>query len=103
MPHLVEKAAHIRAQCSLVTDTAALAWKHMEICRHKFRRGDFMKRFLGMSFAAAVFAVPLTHAMAADMAVKAPPAPVVMDSWTGFYAGLNGGGVWGRDHLRAAP
>jgi outer membrane immunogenic protein len=62
-----------------------------------------MNRFLGLSFAAAVFVLPLTHAMAADMAVKAPPAPVVMDSWTGFYAGFNGGGVWGRDHLSAAP
>jgi outer membrane immunogenic protein len=36
-------------------------------------------------------------ALAADMAVKAPPpppAPAPVDSWTGFYAGLNAGGGW---------
>lgn len=67
-----------------------------------------MNRVLGFAFAAAVLTGGLTNAMAADMAVrdmsvKAPPMPVVVDSWTGFYAGLNGGGIWGRDHLTAAP
>jgi outer membrane immunogenic protein len=34
---------------------------------------------------------------AADMAVKAPPAPVVAPySWTGCYIGVEGGGSWGR-------
>src|SRR5277367_4134849 len=37
-------------------------------------------------------------AYAADMAVKAPPAPMVVpSSWAGFYVGGNVGGVWGRD------
>lgn len=37
------------------------------------------------------------NAMAADMAVKAPP-PVVADvfTWTGFYVGGNAGYAWGR-------
>lgn len=49
------------------------------------------------------FAIPLAAlafsgpAFAADMAVKAPPpAPVPVYNWTGFYAGLNIGGGWGR-------
>jgi len=36
-----------------------------------------------------------TPAFAADMPVKAPPAPVV-DWWTGLYVGANGGYSWGR-------
>jgi outer membrane immunogenic protein len=31
-------------------------------------------------------------AVAADMPVKAPPAPVVVNTWTGFYAGVDFGG-----------
>lgn len=48
-----------------------------------------------ISFAALSVAAP---AMAADMAVKAPPpAPVVaVYSWSGFYIGANGG--WGQTH-----
>jgi outer membrane immunogenic protein len=38
-----------------------------------------------------------TGALAADLPLKAPPmAPPVAFSWTGFYAGLNGGYSWGR-------
>jgi outer membrane immunogenic protein len=38
-----------------------------------------------------------TPAMAADMPVKAPKAPVVIPySWTGFYVGANVGYSWGR-------
>jgi outer membrane immunogenic protein len=37
-------------------------------------------------------------AMAADLPVKAPPAPaslpVAISDWTGFYVGLNAGGAW---------
>jgi outer membrane immunogenic protein len=35
-------------------------------------------------------------ASAADMAMKAPPAPAPAPSWTGWYVGINGGGEWGR-------
>jgi outer membrane immunogenic protein len=35
-------------------------------------------------------------AIAADMPLKAPPPPATIFSWTGFYAGLNAGGSWGR-------
>jgi outer membrane immunogenic protein len=39
-------------------------------------------------------------ASAADMAVKAPvykaPAAAPASSWTGWYIGVNGGGVWGK-------
>jgi outer membrane immunogenic protein len=37
-------------------------------------------------------------AKAADMAAKAPPPPVIATyNWTGFYIGVNGGGVWGHN------
>jgi len=50
-----------------------------------------MKRFL---LAAAILAFT-GSAYAADMPVKAPPAPPPPPSWTGFYIGINGGGGWG--------
>ncbi len=45
----------------------------------------------------AVVALIGTRALAADMAVKAPPAPVpasAPSSWTGFYIGGDVGGAW---------
>ena len=44
----------------------------------------------------SVFAA--SPAMAADLPVKAPPAPVMAPvwNWTGFYIGVNGGYSWGR-------
>jgi outer membrane immunogenic protein len=53
-----------------------------------------MKRTLLLSAVLVAGAIP---AMAADLPVKAPPpvlAPVL--TWTGFYAGLNGGYSFGR-------
>jgi outer membrane immunogenic protein len=43
-------------------------------------------------------------AQAADMPVKAPraTAPVPMYNWTGFYVGVNGGGVWGNSSWKYA-
>ena len=40
-------------------------------------------------------------ASAADMAVKAPPPPIVAPiyNWGGFYIGANGGGAWARQCL----
>jgi outer membrane immunogenic protein len=40
-------------------------------------------------------AAPLHSAMAADLGVKAPPAPPPDYNWTGFYAGVQGGYGWG--------
>src|SRR4029077_5814978 len=57
--------------------------------------GAAMKKTLSMI--AAVAALVGTPALAADMAVKAPPpapaAPVY--GWTGFYIGVEAGGAWG--------
>ena len=56
-----------------------------------------MRKFLvgTVGLAALAMAAP---ALAADMAVKAPPPPVVVPiyNWTGFYIGANGG--WGQSH-----
>jgi outer membrane immunogenic protein len=47
---------------------------------------------------AALIVSTAVPAMAADIPVKARPAPVVVDTWNwnGFYLGLNGGYSWGR-------
>ena len=46
----------------------------------------------GLAISALLIAAPLSTASAADMALKAPPAPAW--SWTGFYIGADGGGGW---------
>lgn len=55
------------------------------------------------AFATAAFAATaaISSAYAADMApryTKAPPAPVVIWNWTGFYIGGNAGYSWGRSN-----
>ena len=54
---------------------------------------------------AAIAALMGTSALAADMAVKAPPVPVPVYSWTGFYVGGNLGYSWGNadTDFNAAP
>ncbi|HLK81530.1 MAG TPA: outer membrane protein [Xanthobacteraceae bacterium] len=45
-------------------------------------------------------------AMAADLPVKAPPAPVMpayVSDWAGFYIGINGGGGWGHTTFDFTP
>ena len=57
-----------------------------------------MRKLLAVT--AALVALVGTPAFAADMAApvyKAPPPMAPVWSWTGFYIGLNGGGVWGKD------
>jgi len=62
-----------------------------------------MKRILlgGIGILGLFIAAPLSTASAADMAVKAPPAPAPTTpvfSWTGFYVGGQIGGAWGHDN-----
>jgi outer membrane immunogenic protein len=52
-----------------------------------------MKKLI-LSAVAVLVSVP---AFAADMALKAPPPPPPVWSWTGWYAGVNIGGSFGRD------
>ena len=57
---------------------------------------DTMKVLFAGAIALTVVATPV---MAADMAVKAAPRPVVaVYNWTGFYIGVNGG--WGSSRNR---
>jgi outer membrane immunogenic protein len=57
--------------------------------------GLIMRRFQCAAIAAVAVIgfASITHA--ADMPVKAPPAPVAVANWSGWYAGLNAGGDWG--------
>jgi len=63
-----------------------------------------MKRIILAVVSALILAAPWS-ARAADLAVKAPPPPAPVWSWTGFYLGVNGGGAWGRTDFiyTAAP
>jgi outer membrane immunogenic protein len=71
-------------------------------CYHCVRRLGFS--FLDFAMKSRLLrgvALPVllaSPAMAADLPVKAPPAPaplpVVAPNWTGFYVGLNAGGAW---------
>jgi outer membrane immunogenic protein len=55
-----------------------------------------MRRHLGWVLASVISLGTLGSAMAADMAVKAPPPVVVpVFNWTGVYFGINGG--WAQD------
>jgi outer membrane immunogenic protein len=48
---------------------------------------------------ALITAFAVGSAVAADMPLKAPPAPVYVPTWTGTYIGINGGYGWGTtDH-----
>jgi outer membrane immunogenic protein len=69
-----------------------------------------MKTCLYASVAALVLAGVAGSASAADLARKAPPAPVVTKApaympydWTGFYAGINGGYGFGRANWSHLP
>jgi outer membrane immunogenic protein len=56
-----------------------------------------MRKFLAA--VAAACAVSVAPAVAADMAIKAPPiVPPPVYSWTGCYIGGNGGGLYAHKH-----
>jgi len=54
-----------------------------------------MKKLLFAGAMLASFAA-IQSAGAADLALKAPPPPPIVDEWTGWYVGLNLGGSFGR-------
>ena len=62
-----------------------------------------MRRFLfGLITTATAFSLSQI-ALAADMPVKAPPAPVAAFSWTGFYVGGNLGGAFAKSNRITEP
>jgi outer membrane immunogenic protein len=69
---------------------------------------DIMSKHTGLALAAGFVLLGLGAtgiASAADMPLKAMPAPIPVPvyNWTGFYVGLNGGGTWLSDHLTSIP
>jgi outer membrane immunogenic protein len=47
-----------------------------------------------------LFASPICAASAADLPRKAPPVPVAPPpTWTGYYVGVNAGGVWSNTDI----
>jgi outer membrane immunogenic protein len=50
----------------------------------------------GISISTLLLVAPISVASAADMALKAPPAPAPVYSWTGWYVGVNLGGSFGK-------
>ncbi len=60
-----------------------------------------MRKIIGIALATASLAVP---AFAADMPVKAPPAPPASaDSWTGPYLGFEVGYGWNNNAVNLSP
>jgi outer membrane immunogenic protein len=59
-----------------------------------------MHRLLVALFAVAAGLGPGAAAYAADLPVKAAPAAVVTQAWTGWYVGLSGGYGWGHSRQR---
>jgi outer membrane immunogenic protein len=64
-----------------------------------FTRVHHMNRLLKYLVSAAMLLSPLA-AHSADLAVKSPPPPVPIFSWTGFYIGGNIGGAWANNDWR---
>jgi outer membrane immunogenic protein len=52
-------------------------------------------KYFGWVIASSALLGSLGTAAAADMPLKAIPAPAPMYNWSGFYAGVNGGFGWG--------
>lgn len=59
-----------------------------------------MKKLL-LGSAAVVAVLAAAPALAADMPVKAPPVAVAVQSWTGYYVGLNAGYTWSTGNVTA--
>ncbi len=74
--------------------------RHVIWVMSRSERCVMKKLLLVAGIAAAAFCG--APALAADMAVKAPPPapPVAAPSWTGFYIGGNVGGIWGNSNFR---
>jgi outer membrane immunogenic protein len=56
-----------------------------------------MNIFKIVSVVCVALALGSSCAWAADMALKAPPPPPVVSTWTGFYVGVQGGGVFSHE------
>jgi outer membrane immunogenic protein len=78
-----------------IQSASLLVFNHVSMARCHEPGDGPMKKILCAGAMLASFAA-IQSASAADLALKAPPPPPVVDEWTGWYAGLNLGGSWGR-------
>jgi outer membrane immunogenic protein len=66
-------------------------------------RGFFMNNHFAWALASVISIAGLGAASAADMPLKAPPpVAAAVYNWTGFYIGVNGGGIWGQNNVSSA-
>jgi outer membrane immunogenic protein len=79
-------------------ETATGKWNRYSFLPLGLGERAMKKTLIGI---AAIIASIGTSAFAADMAVKAPPPPAPVWSWTGFYLGVHAGGGWSKGDLRA--
>src|SRR3954462_12207223 len=93
-----------RGVCALARRVSAGSWGMIAVQQAAVRaiksgrQGESMMKRLLLATVGLVALCTAGTAMAADMAVKAPPpAPIVpIYNWTGFYIGGNGG--WAQNH-----
>jgi outer membrane immunogenic protein len=56
--------------------------------------GDYAMTIRNLIAALGLLSLSSAGAMAADLALKAPPPAAPAPTWTGFYIGVNGGASW---------
>jgi hypothetical protein len=92
---------YLRSQCELLPAQWQLrhsySWRFSVEPRFGIALGCRMRKAILSAIGAVAMSIAASGQLhAADMPMKAPPAPVApTDSWTGFYLGGNFGGAWG--------
>src|SRR6478752_4693114 len=102
--NVLSVAIMARGVCALARRVSAGSWGMIAVQQAAVRtiksgrQGESMMKRLLLATVGLVALCTAGTAMAADMAVKAPPpAPIIpIYNWTGFYIGGNGG--WAQNH-----
>jgi outer membrane immunogenic protein len=62
-----------------------------------------MRKLIGAVGISLLLGAVSSSALAADMPLKAPPPPPIIESWTGWYIGGDMGWAWSRDAFNHSP